>query len=169
MVTAMVSPSARASARKIEPDDALSRVRDDHVPGGFPAGRAQRQSRFALIAGDRQKHFARDRNDERNDHDREHHARREQADAVERAAEKAAASRARREWPARLSAGAGTRTKIPSRPIDHAGNRGQQLDQEGEGVGDFRRAPVPPGRSRRRRPAGSRSAAPARTSPPFRR
>ena len=57
--------------------DALTREWQHGFPRGFPARRAQRQSRFSLIVGTAQNHFARNRNDERHDHHGEHHARRE--------------------------------------------------------------------------------------------
>ena len=70
---------------------------------------------FALLGGDGQNHFARDRNDERNDHHCQHHAGREHADAVERSREqRSPASTARIAGSKAISAG--TRTKIPSNP-----------------------------------------------------
>ena len=53
-------------------------------PGGFPARGAQRQRRFALIARNREQHFARHRNDERHDHDGQHNSRGQKSHSVVR-------------------------------------------------------------------------------------
>ena len=94
MVTAMVSPSARARPRKIEPMIPSRAKGTTHLPGRFPLRRAQRQRRFALLARHRQQRFARDGNDERKSHDGQDHAGGQIADAVDGAAEKRQEARA---------------------------------------------------------------------------
>ena len=87
MVTAMVSPKARAKPRKIEPKDSQPRVGHHHLPGGLPARGAQRQRGFPLFGRHFQQRFAGDGNNEGQRHDGQDHAGREIAEAENRARE----------------------------------------------------------------------------------
>ena len=116
MVTAMVSPRARAKARNMEP---MIPVRAQGTTTCHVASQRvapKRHGGFALFARNGQQDFARNGNDEWDDHDGQHDSRSEKTHSVIRALKK------RRNPRVVLSAGptvvriSGTTTKIPSNP-----------------------------------------------------
>ena len=78
--------SARQS-EKHRAHNAGARPGDNNFPGGFPASGAEGQGGFALFARDGEQNFARDGNDEGDDHDGENDSGGKKADAVVGAAE----------------------------------------------------------------------------------
>ena len=88
IVTAIVSPSARARARKTEPMIPVRAQGTTTFQVDFPPSSAKAQGGFALFARDGKQDFARDGDDERDNHDGENDSGGQKAHAVVRAFEK---------------------------------------------------------------------------------
>ena len=101
----------------------------------FPARRAEREGGLALRLGHGEQDLARDRDDERDHHDGEEHAGREQPDAVDRTREE------RDEAERVLDRGLHAphrrhEDEDAHQSVDDTRHGDQELDQEGESVGD---------------------------------
>src|SRR5712664_3780681 len=122
--------------QKDRAEDAAPGKGYDHFPSRFPASGAKRESGFALVARDREEHFARDGNNVGNDHDGEDDAGGQKSDAVGRALKE------REEAEGMLERGLNVLThqrnndEDTKEAIDDAGNGGEKINEKFERIGN---------------------------------
>src|SRR5580698_4125243 len=95
----------------------------DHLP---PRS-AQRQHRFPLVLRNHSQHFARNRRNNRNDHDRQNHARRQHPNAIRRSAEQARPAQRLAKKRLHIFAKYRHQNKDCPKSVNHAGDGSQKF------------------------------------------
>ncbi len=134
MVTAMVSPRARAKAKENRGHNPDAGERHHDLPGGFPLGSAQPQRRFALFHRHRQQYFPRNGDNEGNNHDGQHQSRRQHTGTVNRTLEEGEESRGGLEKGHHYFTQNRDQNENSQQAVNDAGNRRQELDHKGQVV-----------------------------------